>query len=123
MAIHPPPGCTGDVCASRHGDDIPQLAPPGLGCELVLGWLPERTDDRDVAADVAQQEAVLAALRKLPKRQRAAIVFRYFGDLSEQATAEALGCGVGTVKSQASRALATLRSNAALRTAIAEGSR
>lgn len=91
--------------------------------ELALGWLPERTVDGDFADAVAQHEAVLAALRELPKRQRAVIVLRYFGDLSEQATADALRCSVGTVKSQAFRALAALRSNAVLRTAIAGGNR
>lgn len=39
------------------------------------------------------------------------MVLRYFDDLTEQQTAEALGCSVGTVKSQASRALKTLRSS------------
>jgi RNA polymerase sigma-70 factor (sigma-E family) len=91
--------------------------------EMALGWLPEEADHGDVATDVAQHEAVLAALRRLPKQQRAVIVLRYYADLSEQATAEALRCSVGTVKSHASRALTTLRSNAALRAAIAEGSR
>jgi RNA polymerase sigma-70 factor (sigma-E family) len=91
--------------------------------EVALGWLPERAADGDVADDVAQREAVLSALRRLPRQQRAVIVLRYFADLSEQSTADALRCRVGTVKSQASRALTTLRANAALRAAIAEGSR
>jgi DNA-directed RNA polymerase specialized sigma24 family protein len=48
-------------------------------------------------------------------------VLRYFADLSEQATAQTMRCSVGTVKSQTARALATLRSNAGLRAAIADG--
>ena len=44
-----------------------------------------------------------------PPRTRAAIVLRHWLDLSEQRTAELLGCGVGTVKSLVSRGLATLR--------------
>jgi RNA polymerase sigma-70 factor (sigma-E family) len=49
------------------------------------------------------------ALGALPKRQRLVLVLRYFADLSEAQTAEALGCSVGTVKSTASRGLARLR--------------
>ena len=49
------------------------------------------------------------ALARLPKRQRAVVVLRFYEDLSEIETAEILQCSVGTVKSQASRALAKLR--------------
>jgi RNA polymerase sigma factor (sigma-70 family) len=45
----------------------------------------------------------------LPKKQRAVIVLRYYEELSEAETAEVLGVAVGTVKSQASRALASMR--------------
>jgi RNA polymerase sigma factor (sigma-70 family) len=45
----------------------------------------------------------------LPPRQRAVLVLRYFEDLSESETAEALQCSIGTVKSSASRALARLQ--------------
>jgi RNA polymerase sigma factor (sigma-70 family) len=45
----------------------------------------------------------------LPPKQRAALVLRYYEDLSEADTAEALGCSVGTVKSQVSEALGKLR--------------
>jgi RNA polymerase sigma factor (sigma-70 family) len=45
----------------------------------------------------------------LPPRQRAALVLRYFAELTEAETAEALGCSVGTVKSTTSRALDHLR--------------
>jgi len=50
------------------------------------------------------------ALDTLSKRQREVIVLRYFADLPETAVADALGCSVGTVKTHASRALASLRS-------------
>jgi RNA polymerase sigma factor (sigma-70 family) len=52
---------------------------------------------------------LLARIDRLPHRQRAVLVFRYFEDLSEAEIADALGCRPGTVKSLASRALAQLR--------------
>jgi RNA polymerase sigma-70 factor (sigma-E family) len=52
---------------------------------------------------------LIAALGRLNPRQRAVIVLRYFFDLSEAETAEAVGCSLGTVKSNASRGLEQLR--------------
>ena len=49
------------------------------------------------------------ALAKLPPRQRAAVVLRFYCDLSIEQTAELMGCSTGTVKSQSARGLATLR--------------
>ncbi len=63
----------------------------------------------DPYAPVDQRQQVLAALRTLPPRMRAVLVLRYFADLSESETAAALGCSVGSVKSQASRGLTRLR--------------
>ena len=51
----------------------------------------------------------MAQLRTLPPRQRAAIVLRYYEDLSEAQTAEVMGCSVGAVKSQVSTGLGRLR--------------
>ena len=63
----------------------------------------------DGSEDYAVRHELLAALQTLPPRQRAVIVLRYYEDLTETQTAEALGCAVGTVKSQTSRALDRLR--------------
>jgi RNA polymerase sigma-70 factor (sigma-E family) len=59
--------------------------------------------------DVETRDALWALLGTLPRRQRAVLVLRFYEDLSERETADILGCGVGTVKSQTSRALAKLR--------------
>ena len=65
------------------------------------------------ASDHAQQyiehEALLAELGKLPRRQQAVLVLRYFEDRGDAEIAELLGCSPGTVRSHASRALAALR--------------
>ena len=63
----------------------------------------------DRAAEIADRDLLLRGLAALPVRQRAVLVLRYFEDLTETQTAEALGCSVGTVKSQSARALARLR--------------
>ncbi len=63
----------------------------------------------DATREYDERSALIAALQRLGPRQRAVIVLRYWMDLTEHETATALNCSVGTVKSQASRALATLR--------------
>jgi RNA polymerase sigma factor (sigma-70 family) len=69
------------------------------------------TDHADRRGD---RYALMTALMQLPYGQRAAVVLRYWLDLSETETAAILGCSVGNVKSQAARALAKLRTSAAL---------
>jgi RNA polymerase sigma-70 factor (sigma-E family) len=68
----------------------------------------------DSYADVDSRQALRAALAQLPPRQRAVVVLRYHQDLSEAQVAGLLGISAGTVKSQAARALATLRAQGAL---------
>lgn len=58
---------------------------------------------------VEDQEDLWRALGRLSRRQRAAIVLRFYEDLSERRVAEILGCPPGTVKSLVSRGLETLR--------------
>lgn len=87
--------------------------------EVPTGDLPDDAGPDDEAARVEVRRDVLAALAGLPRGQRAVLVLRYFDDLTEQQTADALGVGVGTVKSQASRAIAALRSSPALTDRIA----
>jgi RNA polymerase sigma-70 factor (sigma-E family) len=59
--------------------------------------------------DLERRDVLRRALQGLPYRQRAALVLRYYEDLSEQQTAEALGCSVGAVKSLVTRGTGALR--------------
>ena len=58
---------------------------------------------------VVDRAWVWSELQSLPPRQRAAIVLRYYEDLTEAQTAEAMGCAVGTVKSQVAQGIKRLR--------------
>jgi RNA polymerase sigma-70 factor (sigma-E family) len=77
--------------------------------ELPVDDLPVRADHHTPYADADLRAVVLAALRGLGPRQRAVVVLRHWHDLDVYDTARALGCSVGTVKSQNARALAHLR--------------
>src|SRR6476661_10837265 len=79
--------------AGRHRESI------GIGASEQVVPVADRLPDHDL------WQAVLT----LPPRQRAAIVLRYYEDLTEAQTAEVLGCSVGTVKSHTSRAITALR--------------
>jgi RNA polymerase sigma-70 factor (sigma-E family) len=70
-------------------------------------------------ADEGQSAALWEFVQTLPRKQRAVVVLRYYEDLSEAEVAETLGISVGTVKSQASRALAALRSRVHTQPALA----
>lgn len=70
---------------------------------------PEEAPAADAAALLAEEHrTVVAAVRSLPPRQREVVVLRYWADLSEVEIAAALGISCGTVKSSASRGLATI---------------
>jgi RNA polymerase sigma-70 factor (sigma-E family) len=87
--------------AERLTDSPPE---PGLAA---AAWA-------DTTRRYEDRSALTAALQRLGPRQRAVIVLRYWIDLTEHETAAVLNCSVGTVKSQASRALATLRQDTEL---------
>lgn len=63
-------------------------------------------------SDVERRVSLDAALRLLSPQQRAVLVLRYYHDLTERQAADVLGCSVGTVKTQAHRALKRLREGA-----------
>lgn len=93
----------------RWNSETPTAAPPER----------EPHERSDVVAD---EQDLWDALRHLPRRQRAVVVLRYLEDRTEADTADLMGCSVGTVKSQCSKALAKLRVDAALAPAPDEGS-
>jgi RNA polymerase sigma-70 factor (sigma-E family) len=62
-------------------------------------------------AGLAERDAVWRALARLPRRQRAVLVLRFYEDLSESEIAGVLGCAGGTVRSLATRALHALRTD------------
>ena len=70
--------------------------------------------------DRADAEALVAALDRLPERDRLVVAYRYLFEMSEAETAEALDVRPGTVKSRLSRALERLRTELASSTALAE---
>lgn len=65
----------------------------------------------DTASPVEERELIRDALRSLPHRQRAALVLRFYVDLSEHDTAQVLQCSVAAVKSLVARATASLGKN------------
>jgi RNA polymerase sigma-70 factor (sigma-E family) len=80
-----------------------RLVPSGAGTDVDARSVP------DPAVRHAERDAILTELARLPRRQRAVLVLRYYEALSDAEIAEVLGCAPGTVRGYASRALATLR--------------
>jgi RNA polymerase sigma-70 factor (sigma-E family) len=84
----------------------------GWNNERPTEYLPEASGvsgPESPETSVTERDDMWQALLELPPRQRAALVLRFYEDLSESQTAEAMGCAVGTVKSQVSAALTKLR--------------
>ncbi|MEY7974232.1 SigE family RNA polymerase sigma factor [Saccharomonospora xinjiangensis] len=79
----------------EHTDEVPQ---------------PRVADDGDALAErVSARADLLAGLARVPSKQRAVLVLRYFEGLDVASVARALGCSEGNVKSQTARGLAKLR--------------
>ena len=79
-------------------------------------WRQRETNTAEIAdpdpspgPDQADRLTVLAALAELPRRQRAAVVLRYFRDLDVATVADLMGCSEGTVKNQTARGIQQLR--------------
>ncbi len=84
----------------RSSDETPRSPQEMIDLGVAAADATTRVDDRD---------ALLARIAGLPRRQRVALVLRYFSDLPDEGIAEAMGCRVVTVRSHISRALSTLR--------------
>ena len=87
------------------------------------GLVREVPDTGDRIAQADDRGVLLAALAQLPPRQREAVVLRYWEDLTEAQTAEAMGCSVGAVKSNAAKGIAKLRAIPALAETVTYGGR
>ncbi|MEV4168429.1 SigE family RNA polymerase sigma factor [Nonomuraea sp. NPDC049709] len=77
--------------------------------EVPTESLPETADPRDPATEVDDQVALWGAIGALSPRQRAVIVLHYFEGRTLAQIADIVGCSIGAVKSQLSRALTRLR--------------
>lgn len=80
----------------------------------VTQFLTHHPPDRpvaDMADRVVVRSVLVAALSRLPPGRRTAVVLRYWEDLSESEAAAAMGCSVGTVRSQTHKGLAQLRAD------------
>jgi RNA polymerase sigma-70 factor (sigma-E family) len=71
--------------------------------------VPDRDPLPDPVDALADRDLLRTELARLPRRQRAVLVLRYYRGLSDSEIATELGCSPGTVRSHASRALASLR--------------
>ncbi|GAA3535072.1 SigE family RNA polymerase sigma factor [Nocardioides daeguensis] len=104
----------------RHVRDVEHQDAYARRTMTRLWWTRSKRDRREQLRAETEERAgsevgpawesdVWAALQQLPPRQRAVLVLRYYEDCSEKEIAEVLGCRPGTVKSQASRGMASLR--------------
>ncbi|MFF8862170.1 RNA polymerase sigma-70 factor, sigma-E family [Streptomyces sp. 1222.5] len=105
--------------ARRHRRRLKEFLAPKDDSGLVR----EVADTGDRIAQADDRSALLKALAQLPARQREAVVLRYWEDLTETQTAEAMGCSVGTVKSNAAKGIAKLRAIPGLLETVTQGGR
>jgi RNA polymerase sigma-70 factor (sigma-E family) len=81
----------------------------GAAREIAVEDVPDSGVPDVAGSRLADRDEVWTLLRTLPERQCAAVVLRYYDDLTDDEIAEALHCRIGTVRSQISRGLAALR--------------
>ncbi|MEU3826921.1 SigE family RNA polymerase sigma factor [Streptomyces sp. SID486] len=105
--------------ARRHRRRLREFLAPRDDSGLVR----EVADTGDRIAQADDRGTLLAALARLPARQREAVVLRYWEDLTETQTAAAMGCSVGTVKSNAAKGIAKLRAIPELAETVTHGGR
>ncbi|MDX5563699.1 SigE family RNA polymerase sigma factor [Streptomyces sp. ID05-04B] len=106
--------------ARRHRRKLRELLAPR---DDGPGFAHETPAPGDLIARADDRQTLLRALAALPPRQRAAVVLRYWEDLTETQTAEAMGCSVGTVKSNAAKGIAKLRAIPELADGVMHGGR
>lgn len=75
----------------------------------VPGAIPDDLTGDFPDAEIVETDATWRLLATLPRRQRAVLALRYYEDLPDDDIAKLLGCSAGTIRSNASRGLATLR--------------
>jgi RNA polymerase sigma-70 factor (sigma-E family) len=118
---------------SRLADDAPDAYLRCMLATTYLTWwrrrwrdevptspLPDEAAPDDDYGSVELRTALARSLAALSRQQRTVLMLRFHADLTEAATAEALGIGVGTVKSYTARALANLRADPAVRAILHE---
>jgi RNA polymerase sigma-70 factor (sigma-E family) len=92
-----------------YNDFVSAWRSPRRRAEVSVAELPEPAGGPAAEPDPALRLLLRDALRRLPPRQRAVLILRYFEDLTVEETAAVLSCRPGTVASQAARALMKLR--------------
>lgn len=90
--------------------------------ETPTSVLPEGTAPGAFDADAVERDALWRRIRRLPARQRAVVVLRYYEDLDDATIATILGCTAATVRSHAMRALQALRGHQPTPTVAKRGS-
>jgi RNA polymerase sigma-70 factor (sigma-E family) len=76
---------------------------------VAVDEVPDRAQPGDLGTAHAARDDMWGRLAKLPKRQRAVLVLRYYEQFTDAEIAQVLGCSATTVRGHAHRALATLR--------------
>ncbi|HEY7222580.1 MAG TPA: SigE family RNA polymerase sigma factor [Micromonosporaceae bacterium] len=79
--------------------------------ETLMASPPDHANGHEEQNSVELRQGLILALRALPPRQRAVVVLRYYEDRAESEVADLLNISVGTVRSQAAKALAKLRAS------------